>query len=38
LILEHEAGNARALERAHGVMHVDRVAVAGVGVGEEQQC
>ena len=37
LVLEHQAGHARALERAHRVMHVDRIAVAGVGVGEQQE-
>src|SRR5713101_2525140 len=35
--LRRDTGHARTLERAHGVMHVDRVAVAGVAVGEEQQ-
>jgi len=37
LVLEHQAGHTRALERAHRVMNVDRIAVPGVGVGEQQQ-
>ncbi len=36
LVLEHQAAHARALEGAHRMPYVDRVAVAGVGVGEER--
>ena len=35
LVLEHHAGHARVLERAHRVVDVDGVAVAGVGIGEQ---
>jgi hypothetical protein len=37
LVLELDSGGADALERAHGVPHVDRVAEAGVGIDDERQ-
>ena len=37
LVLEHQSGDASALERTHGVIRVERVAVAGVAVGQQQQ-
>ncbi len=37
LVLDHHRGEARGLEPAHREMHVDRVAVAGIGVGLQQQ-
>ena len=37
LVFEHQARDAGALERAHGVISVERIAVAGVAIGEQSQ-
>ena len=36
LVLDLHPGGARTLERAHGAHRVDRIAEAGVGVGEHR--
>ena len=36
LVLDVDAGDAGLLEILHGVMHVHRIAVAGVGVGGQR--
>src|SRR6185437_11262410 len=37
LILDHDAREARLLERAHREVHVHGVAIAGIGIGEQRQ-
>lgn len=37
LVFEHQTSDTGTLERTHGVIRIERVAVTGVAVGEQQQ-